>query len=99
MHLEVCIHVPDPEGVEHLLFVQHLMSLLPEHRFDVTVPVQHPAEIETHTPSIPEDVQVALYEQAVEVELIGCSSVPSDLKATQALAKKIRKRIDFIDIK
>ena len=35
------------------------MSEDPGHKFDVTVPEQHPADVETHTPSIPETEQVA----------------------------------------
>jgi hypothetical protein len=96
LHFEVCIQVPEPEGVEHLLLVQHLISLLPAHRFEVTVPVQQPAEIDTHIPSIPEAVQVALYEHPVEVdELNGCSSAASNPSAAQALENKKRKRVDF----
>ena len=30
--------------------MQHFMSELPEHRLDVTVPLQQPAEMDTHTP-------------------------------------------------
>ena len=70
---EVCMHVPLPEGVEHLLLVQHLISLEPGHKPDVTVPLQHPADVDTHTlhtliindeiiiiyPSIPLTEQVA----------------------------------------
>ena len=51
-HADVCLHVPDPEGVEQGLFVQHLTSELPGQRLEVTVPEQQPDEIETQTPSI-----------------------------------------------
>jgi hypothetical protein len=53
--------VPDPDGVLHLLFVQHFISEEPGHRLDVTVPLQQPAETDTHTPSIPETEQVSLF--------------------------------------
>ncbi len=56
------MQVPDPDGVLHLLLVQHLMSLEPGQRFEVTVPEQHPAEIETQTPLTPPAEQVAEYE-------------------------------------
>ena len=35
-HDDVCIQVPDPDGVEQAGFVQHLTSEDPEQRFDVT---------------------------------------------------------------
>ena len=47
------MQVPLPEGVEHLLLVQHLMSEEPGQRLEVAVPEQQPAEILTHTPSMP----------------------------------------------
>jgi hypothetical protein len=43
------LHVPEPEGVEQGLLVQHLISLEPGQRFDVTEPEQQPAEVETQT--------------------------------------------------
>lgn len=52
-HAEVCLQVPLPDEVEHGLLVQHLMSEDPGQRPEVTAPEQQPAEIETHTPSIP----------------------------------------------
>ena len=58
-HNDVCMHVPDPEGVEHLACVQHLISEDPGQRLEVVVPEQHPAEILTQTPSYPLTVQVA----------------------------------------
>jgi hypothetical protein len=57
------MQVPEPWGVLHLLLVQHLMSLDPGHKLEVTVPEQQPAEMETQTPSTPLTVQVAEYEQ------------------------------------
>ncbi len=47
------MQVPLPEGVEHLLLVQHLMSEEPGQRLEVVVPEQQPAEILTQTPSMP----------------------------------------------
>jgi len=61
-HNEVCIQVPDPDGVLHLLLVQHLMSSDPGQRFEVTVPEQQPAEIDTQTPLTPPAEHVAEYE-------------------------------------
>jgi hypothetical protein len=46
---EVCLQVPEPEGVVQGLFVQHLISLEPGHKFEVVVPEQQPAEMETQT--------------------------------------------------
>jgi hypothetical protein len=52
-------HVPVPYGVEHEGLTQHSMSELPEQYPEYFVPVlQHPAEIDTQTPSVPETVQV-----------------------------------------
>jgi hypothetical protein len=48
---EVCMQVPEPEGVEQRSFVQHLMSEDPGHRPEVVVPVeQHPPEMLTQAP-------------------------------------------------
>jgi hypothetical protein len=52
------MHVPEPEGVLQVDWVQHFMSEEPEQRLDVTVPEQQPADMLTHTPSYPETVQV-----------------------------------------
>jgi hypothetical protein len=44
VHAEVVRHVPEPYGVVHLFFVQHLMFVAPAQRLLVTVPVQHPEQ-------------------------------------------------------
>jgi hypothetical protein len=46
---DVCLQVPDPDGVLQGLLVQHLISLDPAHRLEVTVPEQQPADMETQT--------------------------------------------------
>jgi hypothetical protein len=66
------MQVPLPEGVEHGLFVQHLMSEDPGHRLDVVVPEQQPAEVLTQTPSMPETVQVAEYEHDPRLTFPAC---------------------------
>jgi hypothetical protein len=53
------LHVPLPEGVEQILFVQHLISDDPAQRPAVVVPEQQPAEILTQTPVMPPLEQVA----------------------------------------
>lgn len=81
-HADVCLHVPEPEGVEQGLLVQHLISLEPGHKFDVTVPEQQPADIDTQTllefrreergsvyPLMPPTLHVSLYEQPPTVSL------------------------------
>jgi hypothetical protein len=49
LHDEVCMQVPEPDGVEQGLLVQHFTSLEPGHNPLVVVPEQQPAETETHT--------------------------------------------------
>jgi hypothetical protein len=59
LQADVCMHVPLPEGVLHLLDVQHLMSEEPEHRLDVVLPLQQPPDTDTHTPSMPPELFTA----------------------------------------
>ena len=53
LHAEICLQVPEPEGVLQVLEVQQRISEEPGHNPEVTVPEQQPADIETQTPSIP----------------------------------------------
>jgi hypothetical protein len=50
---DICLQVPLPCDVEQGLLVQHLISELPGHNPEVTLPEQQPPEIETQTPVIP----------------------------------------------
>jgi len=49
------------------------MSVDPGHKPEVCVPVQQPALIDTHTPVMPETLQVAEYEHSPKVELSACT--------------------------
>jgi hypothetical protein len=60
LHALVCLQVPLPEGVLQGLFVQHLISDEPGHKPEFTDPLQQPAAIETHTPSIPPTLKLKL---------------------------------------
>ena len=87
---EVCMQVPEPDGVEHFDCVQHLISLDPGHKFDVVVPEQHPAEILTQAPSYPDTVQVAEYEHTPDSKDVPLSF--SNDKPVQITLNKITRR-------
>lgn len=68
------------------------MSEEPEHRFEVVVPVQQPAEMLTQTPATPEAVQVSVYEQEPSVELPPLSAKSSSREEITATTWSRRKK-------